>query len=53
MNALSDGILLMRMLFGLSGTPAFIGALSSNANRLSWPALRDYAALHCKVPVAP
>jgi len=52
-NALSDGILLMRMLFGLSGTPAFIGALSPNANRLSWPALRDYAALHCKVPVAP
>lgn len=52
-NATSDGVLLMRMLFGLSGNPAFIGALSSSASRLTWPALRDYAGLHCKVPVAP
>jgi hypothetical protein len=52
-NATSDGVMLMRMLLGLSGNPAIFGALSANASRLSWPAVRDYAGLHCRVPVAP
>ncbi|WP_395707696.1 hypothetical protein, partial [Casimicrobium huifangae] len=52
-GASSDGVLLMRMLLGLSGNAAITGALSSNASRFSWASVRDYAGLHCRLPVAP
>ena len=53
LGASSDGVLLMRMLLGLSGNAAITGALSSNASRFSWASVRDYAGLHCRLPVAP
>ena len=52
-GASSDGVLLMRMLLGLSGNAAITGALSSNASRLTWAGVRDYAGLHCRLRAAP
>ena len=48
-----QSVLLMRMLLGLSGNAAITSALSSNASRFSWASVRDYAVLHCRLPVAP
>lgn len=52
-GATSDGVLLLRALLGLSGNAAINGAISSNASRFTWAGVRDYAGLHCRLPVAP
>ena len=43
-DALTDGLIILRYLFGLSGESLINGAVASNAERASVPAITDYLA---------
>jgi|GEM_PF-3177814 len=49
----SDGLLLMRTMFGLSGTAVTAGVAAPGSPRSTWPAVRDFLGSHCDVAVAP
>lgn len=51
--ATNDGLLLLRTMLGLSGNAVLSKALAPTANRLTWASVRDFAGLHCRIPVAP
>ena len=46
-DALTDGLLILRTLFGLSGTAVTNGAIGSNATRTSWTDIRAYLNSNC------
>jgi hypothetical protein len=52
-NATSDGLMLLRALFGLSGTAVTAGAVAPGAPRSTWSSVRDYLGLQCDLVVAP
>jgi hypothetical protein len=46
-DALTDGIMLLRAFFGLSGTSVTNGALGAGATRTTWPEIRVYLNSNC------
>ena len=46
-DALTDGLMIIRALFGLTGTAVTNNALGQNATRVTWPAIRDYLNSVC------
>lgn len=52
-NATSDGLMLVRALFGLSGTAVTAGAVAPGAPRSTWFSVRDYLGLQCDLAVVP
>jgi hypothetical protein len=41
-DALSDGLMLIRAMFGLTGTPVTSNAVGQGAARTTWAQIRDY-----------
>lgn len=41
-EALTDGLMILRAMFGLTGAPVLNNALGANANRSTWTAIRAY-----------
>lgn len=52
-DALTDGLLLTRAMFGLTGTAVTSGALGAGAKRTTWAAIRDYLNGACSANFAP
>ncbi len=52
-DALTDGLLLMRALFGMTGTAATTGAVGASATRSNWAMIQGYLNLHCGTTFAP
>jgi hypothetical protein len=52
-DALTDGMLLMRAMFGFTGTAATDGAVGPNAARGDWTAIRAYLNGNCGMNFAP
>lgn len=53
-DALTDGLLILRSLFGLSGTAVTSGAIAGNASRTDWNAVNGYLLNGCGTgPTAP
>ena len=46
-DALTDGLMIIRTLFGLTGDAVMKNALGQNATRTTWPAIRDYLNSVC------
>jgi hypothetical protein len=46
-DALTDGLILIRAMFGLTGTAVTSGALGTGATRDSWTLIRAYLNLNC------
>jgi len=46
-DPLTDGLLLMRAMFGLTGDAVTLGALGANANRNTWEAIRSFLNTQC------
>jgi hypothetical protein len=53
LDALSDGLLLIRALFGLTGTTATNSAIGGSATRPDWASVRNYLNAHCGTNLAP
>ena len=47
--ALTDGLIMIRSLLGLTGDAVTTGAIGAQASRTNWPAIRTYLAETCKV----
>jgi hypothetical protein len=54
-DALTDGVLIMRAMFGLTGTQATNDAIATNppATRNTWSAIRNYPNTTCGTNFAP
>ena len=52
-DALTDGLLLMRAMFGLTGTAVTTGALGATPTRGSWSVIRQYLNANCGTSFAP
>ncbi|MGL4230746.1 MAG: hypothetical protein ACRCWJ_05195, partial [Casimicrobium sp.] len=50
-NPLTDGLILVRTMLGLSGTAALAGAVGPGAARPDWPRVREYLFDQCRMPV--
>jgi hypothetical protein len=50
---LTDSLLLMRALFGLTGTAVTNGAVGASATRPNWTAIRNYLNANCGSSFAP
>ena len=46
-DALTDGLMVLRAMFGLTGGAVLNNALGANANRATWPAIRAYVNATC------
>ena len=53
LDALTDGLLLIRALFGLTGTTATAGAIGPSPTRSDWTAIRNYLNANCGSGFAP
>ena len=51
-DALTDGLLVLRALFGLTGAAVTNGAIGANATRTDWPAIRAYLNASCGTSLA-
>ena len=51
-DALTDGLLVMRALFGLTGTPVTRGTIGIDATRADWVSVRDYLNTACGTTLA-
>ena len=52
-DALTDGLMMLRAMFGLTGTSVTNGAIGPNAGRNSWTAIRAFLNLNCGTTFAP
>ncbi|MEO8752487.1 MAG: hypothetical protein ABI624_07405 [Casimicrobiaceae bacterium] len=52
-DALTDGLILIRAMFGLTGTAATNGAIGAGASSTGWAALRAYLNGNCGSSFAP
>jgi len=52
-SALSDGLILMRAMLGLTGTAVTNGAVAPGATRATWPAIRTYLNTRCGMSFSP
>ena len=52
-DALTDGLVILRAMFGLTGASVTNGAIGSNANRATWPAIRTYLNSTCGTVFGP
>jgi hypothetical protein len=52
-DALTDGLLLVRAMFGLTGTAVTNGAVAAGAPRATWAAVRSYLNGNCGANFAP
>ncbi len=52
-RALSDGLILLRAMLGLTGTAVSNGAVAPGATRASWPAIRAYLNTRCGMSFSP
>jgi hypothetical protein len=52
-DALTDGLLILRAMFGLTGTAVTNGAVAGNAQRATWAAVRSYLNASCGANFAP
>jgi hypothetical protein len=52
-DALTDGLVLIRAMFGLTGTAAVNGAIGANATRTTWATIRAYLNGNCGSSFAP
>ena len=52
-DALTDGLLLLRAMFGLTGTAVTNGAVGSNATRSTWSLIRTYLNGNCGTAFSP
>lgn len=50
-NPLTDGLILVRTMLGLSGTAALANATGPGATRATWPQVRNYLWDQCQLPV--
>ena len=46
-DSLTDGLMLMRAMFGLTGTAVTVGGLGNGAQRMNWGDIRDFLNLRC------
>ena len=46
-NALTDGLLIMRAMFGLTGLAVTHGAIGGEASRTTWPEIRQFLNEDC------
>jgi hypothetical protein len=46
-DALTDGLMLLRAMFGLTGTSVTNAAIGQGATRLDWAAIRGYTNTNC------
>ena len=51
-DALTDGLLGLRVLFGLTDTAVTAGAVAPDATRATWTSIRDYLRAECDLRVA-
>jgi hypothetical protein len=51
-DALTDGLLIMRALFGLTGTAATTGAVGAGAKRGDWVKIQKYLTGKCGANVS-
>ena len=52
-DAVTDGLIVLRAMFGLTGAAVVNGAVAANANRASWPAIRAYVNATCGTSFGP
>jgi hypothetical protein len=52
-RALSDGLILLRAMLGLTGTAVTNGAVAPGATRATWPAIRAYLNTRCGMSFSP
>ena len=52
-DALTDGLLMLRAMFGLTGTGATAGVVGAGATRANWTAIRGYLNASCGTSFAP
>jgi hypothetical protein len=52
-DALTDGLMLLRAMFGLTGTPVTNGAIGSGATRTTWAQIRPYLNGNCGTSFGP
>ena len=52
-DALTDGLVILRALFGLTGTSVTAGAIGGGAARTTWPQIRAYLNGNCGTSFAP
>ncbi len=52
-DALTDGLMVLRALFGLTGTSVTNGAVGANASRNTWALVRQYLNGNCGASFAP
>lgn len=52
-DALTDGLMVIRALFGLTGTAVTNGALAASPTRADWSAIRGYINANCGTNFAP
>lgn len=50
-NPTTDGLILLRAMFGFSGTSALTNTVGAGAARSTWPQVRDYLFDQCRLPV--
>ena len=53
LDALTDGLLLIRALFGLTGATATSNAIGAGASRPDWASIRNYLNANCGSSFAP
>lgn len=52
-DALTDGLILLRAMFGLTGTSVTNGAIGSGATRATWALIRTYVNSNCGANFSP
>ena len=52
-DALTDGLIFMRAMFGMTGTSVTTAALGANATRTTWQAIRGFLNANCGSSFAP
>ena len=52
-DALTDGLMILRAMFGLTGTAVTGGAVGVGANRATWAQIQPYLNANCGAAFAP
>jgi hypothetical protein len=52
-DALTDGLILMRALLGMTGAPVLSGATGNGATRQDWGTIRNYLNANCGTSFGP
>ena len=52
-DALTDGLILMRALLGMTGSPVLAGATGNGATRQDWGTIRSYLNANCGTNFGP